>query len=411
MLTPRPRVTIEVQARVRRASPVYLDLLASAPEKLANLVSELEADPLFSPLEERGVVRKVGLRGSIPHWKQRNREEERAISLLVKHGLGDKPGWREEFAAAKNRDHREGLARKYHLRTEEVRVISDYARGEQKGSSVLLDERKAGGPAHRSSVEGGRMEKIAALVERYGLSQEQFTRDFLLGEADAESLAEEYGMPSREAREVLELIEEFVTFASGQGRLTEDPAGSGELEAVASVTAGRRGEAPKLVMEQFPGWAMYRIDEAMARSLELEGVSRSHLARFLARLRAASQVTNCLVRIVAHIFWAQREYFSTLDASRLQPLSQAEIARDLGVPRSTVCRALKGRGLRTPLGVQPLGFFCQRKGDVVRRLGKAHPEMTDGELALLLTEEYGCRLGRRSVAHHRGRSGGTEGSS
>ena len=352
MLMATLRATVKARPEARKAGPLYLDLLTSGPARLSQFLTELEADPLFAMLQEAGVVRKWASGGRIPPWKRRNWEEEKAISLLLTHGLGDGYGWREEFMAARGRPEQEALAAKYHLGTKEVRIICDYARGEQRFDPPTP------GRTHRAEP----------------------------AEGDSWTFASDDG---------------DVRTRAGGGKPGEGSSGAGEPEVIASVIARAGQREPSLVMERSFTSGTYAIQGEMAGWGEAAGVTRSQLSRFLAKLKTANQISACIARIARCIFEAQHDFFSTFDVLRLRPLSQASIARALGVPRSTVCRALKGRAIRTSAGITPLAFFCQRVAEVVRRLGEAHPQMTDKDLGEFLREEYGCSIGRRTVAYHR----------
>ena len=65
----------------------------------------------------------------------------------------------------------------------------------------------------------------------------------------------------------------------------------------------------------------------------------------------------------------------------LKPLSQAQLSRESGEHESTVSRILQGKRIDTPTGVLPLKFFCQSKGEVVRRLiaVREHQELASGK--------------------------------
>ena len=122
----------------------------------------------------------------------------------------------------------------------------------------------------------------------------------------------------------------------------------------------------------------------------------------LSELRWINQRRSVIWRIAHFLVEHQRRYLETGDELGLRPLAQAELARALGQASSTISRALRGKYLDTPHGTLALSFFCQHKGDVVRRLHARHPDWPDRRLRQELEARYGCRISRRTVAYHRG---------
>ena len=96
----------------------------------------------------------------------------------------------------------------------------------------------------------------------------------------------------------------------------------------------------------------------------------------------------------------------------LKPLSQAQISKEVGEHESTISRILKNKSLEMPEGVFQLKFFCQSKGDVVKRIikireaqelasGNRTEPFSDGEISEILEKDYKAKVSRRTVTYHR----------
>jgi DNA-directed RNA polymerase specialized sigma54-like protein len=162
----------------------------------------------------------------------------------------------------------------------------------------------------------------------------------------------------------------------------------------------RDGE-PQLHFGEDTGYGLrYVIDPSALQ--EIESPERREEAEGLLHvLRHINQRRNVQCRVVAALFEKQRAYLASGNELDLVPVSQADLARELKEHQSTVSRAVRGRYLDTPYGRHELQFYCQRKADVVLRLGAARPEASDRDLQRVLQERYGCRIARRTVAYHR----------
>ncbi len=99
----------------------------------------------------------------------------------------------------------------------------------------------------------------------------------------------------------------------------------------------------------------------------------------------------------------------------LRPLSQADIAREVGEHESTISRILKNKYIETEDGIKTLHFFCQSKEDVILRIikerepkeikaGIRKKPFNDAEIADILENEYGVKISRRTVTYYRNKT-------
>ncbi|MSR45969.1 MAG: RNA polymerase sigma-54 factor [Planctomycetes bacterium] len=158
----------------------------------------------------------------------------------------------------------------------------------------------------------------------------------------------------------------------------------------------------------------------MLRDRRLKGDLKKHLrrdvesARFL--IESIEQRRRTLERVAQEIVKRQSEYLEH-GVEHLKPLKMQEIADELGIHVSTVSRALKGKYVQTPQGVQELkAFFTgasqgtdgvvesrtgvrERVRELVEKEGKANP-LSDEEIVDKL-KAMGLNVARRTVTKYR----------
>ena len=136
-------------------------------------------------------------------------------------------------------------------------------------------------------------------------------------------------------------------------------------------------------------------------------------ARWL--LRNIEQRQDTIQRVANAIVMRQRVFFSHGDAA-MRPMSLKDIAGELGLHESTVCRVTNGKYMATPRGLFEFKYFFSRQiparggscsalavRALIRELIAAeNPDqpLSDVQLAHLLSEQ-GFRLVRRTVTKYR----------
>jgi RNA polymerase sigma-54 factor len=142
-------------------------------------------------------------------------------------------------------------------------------------------------------------------------------------------------------------------------------------------------------------------EEERARVVAQVAQARAFIAR-VDRRRATLQR-------VAELVVARQHAFVRHGSAALVPLTRADVARELGLHESTVCRAVSGRYVRLPSGrvVAFADFFRRSLGaeeTLVRLVAEEDHPRSDAELAHELAA-CGFRVARRTVAKYRGRLG------
>lgn len=156
------------------------------------------------------------------------------------------------------------------------------------------------------------------------------------------------------------------------------------------------------------------------RDRRLTGDLKKHMrrdvesARFL--IESIEQRRRTLERVAQEIVKRQADYLEH-GVEHLKPLKMQEIADELGIHVSTVSRALKGKYIQTPQGVQEMKFFFtgasqgtdgvvesrtgvrERVRELVDHEDKANP-LSDEEIVERL-KAMGLNVARRTVTKYR----------
>jgi RNA polymerase sigma-54 factor len=149
-------------------------------------------------------------------------------------------------------------------------------------------------------------------------------------------------------------------------------------------------------------------EELNGRAASLEADERAHVQHYLGRaqmfLRNLRQRAQTLLR-VGEALASRQEAFLRHGVRQLIPLTRLQIAHDIGLHESTVCRAVSDKVARLPnRELWPMDdFFAAARPvqDVLRELIEGETRaLNDGELAELLAQR-GYPIARRTVGKYR----------
>lgn len=417
----RPQVRIQVQVKpelnVRRPPRQLTDLIDTPEDEFRRYVQDIEEAPLFKTLLEAGAIRRVRTRGRVPREKYEEYMDVQLMQFLRQYRITRHLDWEQDFMDRAFLSRLPALEEKYGAPPERLRKMIEYYQrvmSEQYGangfgSSPAGDEEPDYLELVPSRADVDMTDSIVLMrefVDTYGLTEQDFVRDFMGDAPRAEELAARYGAPLPEVEEILEalgrlhIVESFVSApppAPARSSATEVTA----VQEVARVLLTDRG---RCVAIQFQDDGIYdqrylTSPNALGRIQQLEDPSAAE--QMLLELQWINQRKTLLCRLILAVCNYQYRYFLTGDVYALKPLSQAEMARELGEDEATICRLLRDKFLGTPYGVIELRFLFQRKTDVVRRIVERHPDLTDNEIRRILETDYGTTISRRTVAYHR----------
>lgn len=163
-----------------------------------------------------------------------------------------------------------------------------------------------------------------------------------------------------------------------------------------------------------------RINRAYAELAACRGSCDSSFTRLLQEarwlLRNVEQRFSTIQRVADAIVARQRVFFTYGEAA-MKPLALKDIATELGVHESTVCRVTNGKYMSTPFGIFEFKYFFSRQLNTddggtcsalaIRALLKEmiaaedpKDPLSDAQLARLLADQ-GLRLARRTVTKYR----------
>jgi RNA polymerase sigma-54 factor len=121
-------------------------------------------------------------------------------------------------------------------------------------------------------------------------------------------------------------------------------------------------------------------------------------------VKCLQQRNHTIVRLMQRLCVLQRSFILQGNAS-LQPLTRAQLARELKVHESTISRAVSSKAVQVPNGhIIPLATFFDRSLHIRTALkeiiaNETYP-MSDSEIGDLLAEQ-GFPVARRTVAKYR----------
>lgn len=122
---------------------------------------------------------------------------------------------------------------------------------------------------------------------------------------------------------------------------------------------------------------------------------------------------NLIARVVEAVVLAQKSFILSGSEEEIRPLEEKELARELGIHPSWLCRVLKNRCVATPSGKKPLGSFFITRRTLRKRLGRRliaellkEKDYSDRELTAILFEKHKIKAARRTVNSWRLEQGG-----
>jgi RNA polymerase sigma-54 factor len=131
---------------------------------------------------------------------------------------------------------------------------------------------------------------------------------------------------------------------------------------------------------------------------------REHVERVKAILDAIVMRKKTLARVAAFLVDYQKEFVLN-GPSHLKPLRQKDVAKELGVHESTICRAVASKFCRLPSGeVISFDVFFDSALPIRTLIGqliaRSTEPLSDGEITKGLAEQ-GITIARRTVAKYR----------
>ena len=419
VIGPRPQISVDPSVRSVRPPDAYLDLLTQNEQEFQEYVRQVESQQAFQRLVEEGHVRKTNFQGRIPRHLYEEFQDRQFVEFMQEFEIEDRGDWQRDFFREDARQHIIELAVKYRVPRGRLLHALEYCRHLKRtwagyednlGFHLRLDDPEFQEPptAQMPLESTEPYEELAKLTEAYDITQSEFVEYFMDAGAESEDIAEELGIPLSTIRDIRDLVDRVQIASSAQVTVVNTPSPSSQpAQTVATVRQLNNPPRAEIhVSSEIEYNSRYQIQVPSDQETDKETV------QLLDQLRLINQRKSLTFRIVMFIYEYQYRYFVSGDELHLKPLSQAQLSRESGEHESTVSRILQDKRIDTPIGVLPLKFFCQSKGEVVRRLiavrehqelesGKREKPYSDAELADILEREYNTRIARRTVTYYR----------
>ena len=419
IIGPKPQISVVPTVRSVRPPDAYLDLLTQNEQEFQEYVRQVESQQVFQRLVEEGHVRKSNFQGRIPRHLYEEFQDRQFMEFMQEFKIEERGAWQRDFFREDARRHIVELAAKYRVPRGRLLHALEYCRHLKRSWAgyednpefhLRLDDPEFREPATAQipleSTEP--YEELAKLTEAYDITQSEFVEYFMDVGAESEDIADELGIPLSAVREIRDLVDRVQIASSAQVTVINTPSSSSQPpQTVATVR--QLSDPPRAeihVSSEIEYNSRYQIQISSDQETDKE------TAQLLDQLRLINQRKSLTFRIVMFIYEYQYRYFVSGDELHLKPLSQAQLSRESGEHESTVSRILQDKRIDTRTGMLPLKFFCQGKGEVVRRLiavrerqelasGKRKKPYSDAELAGLLEREYDTKIARRTVTYYR----------
>ncbi len=419
-INPRPDITVRPEIRIVRPPDEFIDILTKSESEFRQYINEIESSHTFKKVVEKGYIKKVGFKGRVPsHIYQEFRDKE-FIEFLKKYNIADTVGWESDFFDKKAMRKVKDISAKYKVpRGELVRAL-DYCRflrlswdgREQESfiSSFSIDDPESirqFEDKHTDYQSDDLISKLAELLENNSISEEDFTKNFLSGSQDPYEIARELNIGLDTVDNIIETLEKVQIMSCMQVNVVEHHEKTYSSETRPAAVIRRFSNPPRAEIQIDTEEYSFRYnikepDENIDKEEQL----------LLDKLKMINQRKTLVFRTISFIYQYQYPYFVSMNPIYLKPLSQSQIAREMGEHESTVSRILRKKYIDTSAGILPLKFFCQSKEDIIKRIidiietselksGHRKEPFSDAEIADILKNEYGVDISRRTVTYYR----------
>lgn len=426
IIGPRPEITVVPTVKSARPPDDYLNLLTKDEQEFRDYIRQVETQPVFQRLVEDGHVRKKQFKGRIPRHQYEEFQDRQFMEFLREFKIEQRSDWERDFFREDARRRVKELAAKYEVPRGRLIHALEYCRSSKHGRPESEDYQehvlRLDDPEFReppiSQASFGLEEsysELAQLIEQYEITHSEFIQYFMVDNAEPAWISDELRIPQNVVRDICEHIAQVQIASSMMVTVVDTPAEPLSTEHPETVaTVCRLSDPPRAEIQVASNVELYSRYHIQVTDENVD----EDTSRLISLLRLINQRKSLAFRVLMFIYEYQYRYFVSGEVLHLRPLTQADIAKELGEHESTVSRILRRRYIDTPDGVSPLKFFCQSKGDVIHRLiairesqeleaGGRQKPYSDAELSDILEREYNTKIARRTVTYYRNKFGET----
>ena len=420
IVSPKPQIAVLPTIKSSRPPDAYLKLLTQDEQEFREYVQQVESQPTFQRLVESGYVRKTNFKGRVPRHLYEEFQDRQFMEFMAEFAIESRADWQRDFFREDARRHVKELAVKYRVPRGRLVHALEYCRSLKRAWGGNEDTQEnymrfddpdfREPPTTQTSFDSEEpYEALSELMEAYEITQSEFVEYFMQTNSEPEWIADELGIPQSAVREIVELVDQVQIASSMQVTVDDSPTPSESTHETESIASIQRFDNPPRaeihVASEIEYNSRYRF-EPVDPGADEDGALLADV------LRLINQRKSLTFRVLMFLYEYQYRYFVSGDALYLKPLTQAEVSKELGEHESTVSRILRHKNVDTSNGSFPLKFFCQSKGDVLRRLidirerqelisGDRKKPYNDAELSEILEREYDTKIARRTVTYYR----------
>ena len=422
-IRPRPAVIVRPEIRAVRPPNDYIDLLSKNESEFRQYIAELESDPTFNRMQKDGIVIKVGFKGRIPSHVYQEFQDKQFMQFLNEYGITKKAGWESDFFDKKALRKVKEISAQYKVPRGDLVKALEYCRHLQlswdgKEEEDFTAQFSLDDPESFHQIEdtdalnttGETVVELAELIEENGISEQDFVKYFLSGNVEPFDIARDLELDLDTVGEIIDAVEKVNIINSMQVNVVErqENISSNVIQTVATIKRLTNPPRAEIQIEADKEYSFrYNIEDKDGL-----GVDESSL---IDKLRMINQRRSLTFRIIQFLYKYQYPYFVSMNSCYLKPLSQAQLAREVGEHESTISRIMRNKHLDTDQGTIPLKFFCQNKKDIIQRIiqvreqeelkeGLRDKPFSDAEIAEILEKEYGVKISRRTVTYYRNKA-------
>jgi len=296
----------------------------------------------------------------------------------------------------------------------EEKVIS-YRRFPRTDLAHSFYELREGTIADSSSPEIGSLikgrEKLIPLIRSLGI--DKFKKYFLYDETGVsyEEISSACNLRDSEVKEIMEFTNEFSIFSEFFNPSTIAFEDNVHYTKVAHIKRDNSGEFVICFFSPHLARGRYIINYQRLASIKRENVfSRNEIGGIETLVRRVEYINarkSVLYQVIQKLIQYQKAYFNSGDWLDMRPLTQQEVAQQIGANPSTISRIIMWRSVVTPRGeeksISDFFFSKTRKAkNLIRNAIDDEKEpSSDEEIKHLLETEFGFGVSRRLVSRCR----------
>lgn len=405
MVSPKPRPEPEQKPRAAGLSALYRQVMG-AEAGAHKVLHWLRAHPLYQSLREADVVREYRLDRPIPADRYRAYLERYVAKLVENHELYRHPDWELLWSNPSTLEQAQEWAERLGITPLEARRLVAFIRddrGTPPPSQQSLDA-LASEPASASEFSadmGEVIDWITLFVQKYGMSEQMFSEYVLSGRWDAKTLAQQLRCPLHEAAHLLELVDRLTIAEMVGAPASSLPQSTDEPTVIAEVCFDAGGQM-EFRLSSLPAERIV-VDPVRLQEWRREYGDTPDLRSVIEAIRAVNERATASLLIARALCRYQQAYLRSDNPVYLRPLSQAELARELGYHRSVVSRVVRSSAVQTPHRRVALWELTPRLQAVVRFLLQAYPDWSTSQIASYFLYQHGLEIPARTLAYHRRR--------